>query len=64
MLEECGVTLEQAAKALTDAMKLLPPLPPPGDAEIMMIKNNPSLNFFQKRRLSRLIKKGGRHEQK
>ncbi len=61
MLDGCGVTLEQAAKALTDAMKLLPPL---GDAEIMMIKNNPSLNFFQKRRLIRLIKKGGRHEQK
>ncbi|MBQ6318215.1 MAG: hypothetical protein IJI23_00295 [Lachnospiraceae bacterium] len=43
-----GITAEKAAEAIS---KVVSKLPPPGEAEIAMISMNPSLNFFQRRRL-------------
>ncbi len=49
-----GVTVEEAEGAIYGAIKNLPP---PGETEIALIKKNPSLNRFQKRRLIKQIKK-------
>lgn len=49
-----GVTKEEAEGAVYGAIKNLPP---PGETEIALIKKNPSLNRFQKRRLIKQIKK-------
>lgn len=48
------ITGEEAAEAISKVMKQLPPL---GEDEISMIKRNPNLNFFDKWRLIRDIKK-------
>lgn len=40
-----GVSMNRATQAICSAMRALPPL---GDAEIAMIRDNPSLNIFQK----------------
>lgn len=48
-----GITTEEMSNALTRFMKLLPP---PGENEILAIKNNPSLTKFQKRRLIKMIR--------
>ena len=45
-----GITLDEAAEAMRNAMKLLPP---PGEMDILLIKANPSLNWFQRWRLFR-----------
>jgi len=54
IMQTQGVTMEQAADAICEAVKLLGP---PGEREIELIKANPSLNIFQKWKLIRLIKK-------
>ena len=41
---------------LEHIMKLLPP---PGEKEIFLIKNNPSLSIFQKHRLIKIIRGNG-----
>jgi len=48
-----GVSVNEATQAICSAMRALPPL---GDAEIAMIRNNPSLNIFQKLWLIHKIK--------
>ena len=53
MLNKYGVTAEEAAEALTAAMRLLPP---PGKEDIELIKRNPTLNWWQKWKLTRQIK--------
>ena len=50
---QVGITTEEMAEAMTCIMKLLPP---PGESEILAIKNNPNLTIFQKRRLIKMIK--------
>ena len=40
-----GVPMNEATQAICSVMRALPP---PGDAEIAMIRDNPSLNIFQK----------------
>ena len=49
-----GVTLDEATEAMKKAMSLLPP---PGATDIILIKANPSLNWFQKWKLCRFIKR-------
>ena len=49
-----GITLDEAAEAVRNAMELLPPL---GEMDILLIKANPSLNWFKKRRLIRYIRR-------
>lgn len=53
---EYGVTTKEAAEAVAQLARLMPP---PNETDIKFIKKNPSLNFFQKRRLIRTIKKAG-----
>lgn len=50
--KQIGITANDMAEALEHIMKLLPP---PGEKEILMIKNNPSLSKFQKFRLIKMI---------
>lgn len=50
---QVGITTEEMAEALTHIMKLLPP---PGENEIIAIKNNPNLTIFQKRRLIKMVR--------
>lgn len=50
----CGVTLDDAAEAMKKVMGLLPP---PGETDITLIKANPSLNWFQKWKLNRFVKR-------
>ncbi len=57
VIPNIGVTAEEAATALTKAMRLLPPL---GETEIELIKRNPNLSKFQKWRLIHMIKKEAR----
>ena len=54
-----GVSMNEAMQAICLAMRTLPPLV---DAEIAMIRNNPSLNIFQKWWLIHKIKKRRKHE--
>ena len=49
-----GVSMNKATQAICSVMRALPPL---GDAEIAMIRDNPSLNIFQKWWLIHKIKK-------
>lgn len=49
-----GITLDEAAEAMRNAMKLLPP---PGEMDILLIKANPSLNWFQRWRLIRYVRR-------
>lgn len=51
--KQIGITAKDMAEALEHIMKLLPP---PGEKEILMIKNNQSLSKFQKFRLIKIIK--------
>lgn len=51
--KQIGITAKDMAEALEHIMKLLPP---PGEKEILMIKNNQSLSRFQKFRLIKIIK--------
>lgn len=51
--KQIGITAKDMAEALEHIMKSLPP---PGEKEIFMIKNNPSLSIFQKHRLIKIIK--------
>ena len=53
ILSSYGATFNEASEAVKKAMSLLPPI---GQTEIELIKHNPSLNWFQKRRLIRFIK--------
>lgn len=53
---EYGVTTKEAAEAVAQLARLMPP---PNETDIKYIKKNPSLNFFQKRRLIRAIRKAG-----
>lgn len=55
MFNKYGVTAAEAARALNAAMQLLPP---PGKEEIELIKRNPTLNWWQKRKLIRQIERG------
>ena len=45
-----GITLNEATEAIRNAMRLLPP---PGEKDILLIKANQTLNWFQKCRLIR-----------
>nr|UWG03078.1 MAG: hypothetical protein [Bacteriophage sp.] len=54
MPNEYGITTKEAAEALTAAMRLLPP---PGKEDIELIKRNPTLNWCQKWKLIRQIKR-------
>ena len=49
-----GVTMQEAADALTKMVRRLPPV----GEEIKMIKSNPSLSIIQKWLLIRKIKRG------
>ena len=55
MFNKYGATAAEAARALNAAMQLLPP---PGKEEIELIKRNPTLNWWQKRKLIRKIERG------
>ena len=55
MIDKYGVTAAEAKEALTAAMRLLPP---PGKEEIELIKRNPTLNWWQKRKLIHQIERG------
>lgn len=50
-----GCTAEEFGTALRNVTNLLPPL---GEREIDLIERNPSLNWFQKKRLIRKTRKG------
>ena len=52
-----GVPVNEATQAICSVMRALPPL---GDAEIAMIRDNPSLNIFQKWWLIHKIKRRNR----
>ena len=54
-----GVSMNEATQTIYSAMRALHP---PGDVEIAMIRNNPSLNIFQKWLLIRKIEKWRKHE--
>lgn len=54
--KQIGITAKDMAEALEHIMKLLPP---PGEKEILMIKNNPNLSKFQKCRLIKMIMSNG-----
>lgn len=49
-----GYTTEEALHGIARLSKYIPPL---GEIDIEMIKQNPSLSFFQKWKLTRQIKK-------
>ncbi len=49
-----GVTLGEAAEAMKKVMGLLPP---PGETDTTLIKANPSLNWFQRWKLNRFVKR-------
>lgn len=61
LARKAGVTADEAADAV---YKILEKLPPIGEAEIAMIRCNPSLSWFQKWRLIRSIRKDQRRKQK
>lgn len=61
MMASLGVSAEEAAEACNRLAKLLPP---PGPKEIMLIRMNPSLSRFQKRRIIRQIKRRWRGNEK
>lgn len=52
-----GVSMNTAMQAICSVMRALPPL---GDTEIAMIRDNPSLNIFQKWWLIHKIKRRNR----
>lgn len=54
VIPDTRVTMKEAAEALTKVMRLLPPSV---ESEIGMIKKNPSLTWFQKRRLIHAIRR-------
>lgn len=54
-----GVPMDEATQAICSVIRTLPP---PGDAEIAMIRLNPSLNIFQKWWLIHKIKKRRRND--
>lgn len=54
MFESYGVTANEAAEALTKAMRLLPP---PGEQDIALIKQNPTLTKWEKWKLIHEIRK-------
>jgi hypothetical protein len=54
MPNEYGITTKEAVEAVTAAMRLLPP---PGKEDIELIKRNPTLNWWQKWKLIRQIKR-------
>ncbi|MFR8867383.1 MAG: hypothetical protein ACLVG0_05205 [Lachnospiraceae bacterium] len=54
MPNEYGITVKEAAEALTAAMRLLPP---PGKEDIELIKRNPTLSWWQKWKLIHQINK-------
>lgn len=54
MPNEYGITTKEAVEALTAAMRLLPS---PGKEDIELIKRNPTLNWWQKWKLIRQIKR-------
>lgn len=56
-LSSSGITAEEMIEALVRSIKLLPP---PGEGEVLMIKNNPSLTRLQKYRIIKKIRKFGR----
>ena len=49
----CGVTTKELSEAVQKLMSLMPP---PGEEDIELIKKNPCLSWWQKRRLIRKIK--------
>lgn len=49
-----GIPMDEATRAICSVTRALPPL---GDVEIATIRDNPSLNIFQKWRLIHKIKK-------
>lgn len=53
-MASAGYTTEEALHGMERLSKYIPPL---GEIDIEMIKQNPSLSFFQKRKLTRQIKK-------
>ena len=63
-IEAMGYTTEDAEKAADAVYKVLRELPPIGEAEIAMIRCNPSLSWFQKWRLIRSIRKDQRRKQR
>lgn len=52
-MSACGVTTKELSEAVQKLMSLMPP---PGEEDIELIKKNPSLNWWQKRKLIRKIK--------
>lgn len=54
MPNEYGITTKEAVEALTAAMRLLPT---PGKEDIELIKRNQTLNWWQKWKLIRQIKR-------
>lgn len=60
LARKAGVTADEAADAVYKVLRALPPI---GEAEIAMIRCNPSLSWFQKWRLIRSIRKDQRRKQ-
>lgn len=61
LARKAGVAVEEAADAVYKVLRELPPI---GEAEIAMIRCNPSLSWFQKWRLIRSIRKDQRRKQR
>lgn len=53
-MKDAGMTTEELAEAISRFARAIPPL---GEADIAMIRCNPSLSWLQKRRLIAKIKK-------
>ena len=52
-MSECGVSAKELSEAVQKLMSLMPP---PGEEDIELIKKNPCLSWWQKRKLMRKIK--------
>lgn len=52
-MASCGYTTEEVLQGMEIFSKYIPPL---GEIDIEMIKHNPSLSFFQKRKLTSQIR--------
>lgn len=52
-MSDCGVSTKELSEAVQKLMSLMSP---PGEEDIELIKKNPCLNWWQKRKLIRKIK--------
>lgn len=52
-MSECGISAKELSEAVQKLMSLMPP---PSEEDIELIKRNPCLSWWQKRKLIRKIK--------